>query len=79
MAIEFCPKCHREVYRTISDEKGVKIVQGAKTVIHMGPKSKIGSMTLNCPAGHPIKIKNLHLGEQHKEVTGESAELHNPG
>ncbi len=55
-SIKFCPKCHKEVYRTECNEDIIKITQGERTVLSMNKKSKV-SMVLQCPNKHPVKLE----------------------
>lgn len=56
MGIKYCPKCHKEAYRLIENEEGVKIMQGDKYLINLSHSSSC-NMSVNCPSGHPVKIE----------------------
>lgn len=66
--IKYCPKCHREAYRLVTNEDKIKILQGKTCIIETDKLSKI-SVGIKCPSGHPVKLEigngtGKHSGSQ---------------
>jgi hypothetical protein len=53
----FCPKCHRLAAQVIDDDKGVRITQNGKVLVNFGKGSTRNSLSVMCPAKHPVKVK----------------------
>ena len=56
MEVKYCPRCHREAYRMRESDGKVEIIQGGKNLVTTDKTSTI-SMNVNCPMGHPVKVK----------------------
>lgn len=58
--IKFCPKCHREAFRLMKNERGYQVLQNGKPLVTLGDNSTC-SISIGCPSGHPVKLK---IGEK---------------
>jgi len=58
----YCPKCHREAFRVVKNEAGIKVTQNGHTLLTLNETSSV-SMKLKCPAGHSVL---LELGKSQK-------------
>jgi len=67
MTIVFCPVCHREVCRVVTDfvadpnvaggrREITKIVQGKRTLINLGRGSSVKGFSVTCPVGHKVLL-----------------------
>ena len=62
--IKYCPKCHKEAFRTEETDEGVKIIQGGRSVFNFNRSSNI-NIGISCPSGHNVKFE---MGEKVESV-----------
>lgn len=59
----FCQKCHRAAMTIVRGEEGIVVRQGEKVLIRLGKGSSIKGCSVNCPAGHPVKLDVGEAGQ----------------